>query len=178
MISPLRQTPPTIIQLHVSVTWVPHRCPIWEPLYADDQAVIADFLEECLSKHKAWKEGMESKGLRVNMNKTKLMITGPGLAVLRDVGAFPCAVSRSSVGVNASKCSQCTLWVHKKHSGLQGRRGAILNNVCPRCRGHARPLYDRTVTQIYVGGTLLNIEASFCYLMTCWAPVVVACLQL
>ena len=39
-------------------------------IYADDLAVIADTLEECVSKLKAWKEGMENKGLRVNMKKT------------------------------------------------------------------------------------------------------------
>ena len=54
----------------------------WELLYADDLAVIADTLEECLSKLKAWKEGMENKGLRVNIKKTKLMVTGPGLDVV------------------------------------------------------------------------------------------------
>ena len=32
-------------------------------------------MEECVSKLKAWKEGMENKGQRVNMKKTKLMVT-------------------------------------------------------------------------------------------------------
>ena len=39
----------------------------WELLYADDLVVIADSLEECISKLRVWKAGMESKGLRVNM---------------------------------------------------------------------------------------------------------------
>ena len=34
----------------------------WELLYADDLVVIADTWEECISKLKAWKVGMESKG--------------------------------------------------------------------------------------------------------------------
>ena len=51
-----------------------------------------------MSKLKAWKEGMENKGLRVNKKKTKLMVTRPGLDVLRDSGAFRCAVCRDSVG--------------------------------------------------------------------------------
>ncbi|XP_052212344.1 uncharacterized protein LOC127831398 [Dreissena polymorpha] len=63
----------------------------WELLYADDLAVIADSLEECLFILKCWKDGMESKGLRVNMKKTKLLITGPGLNLLLDAGAYPCA---------------------------------------------------------------------------------------
>ena len=35
----------------------------WELLYADDLVIIAGSLEECISKLKAWKNGMESKGL-------------------------------------------------------------------------------------------------------------------
>ena len=81
----------------------------WELLYADDLAVFADTLEECVSKLKTWKEGMENKGLRVNMKKTKLMVTGPSLDVIRDSGAFPCAECRNGVGAsNAIKCLQCT----------------------------------------------------------------------
>ena len=47
----------------------------WELLYADDLVVMADSLEECIARLKAWKEGMERKGLRVNMKKTKLMVS-------------------------------------------------------------------------------------------------------
>ena len=38
----------------------------WELLYADDLVVIADTLDECISKLRAWKAGMESKHLYVN----------------------------------------------------------------------------------------------------------------
>ena len=46
----------------------------WELLYADNLAVMADSLEECIARLKVWKEGMERKGLRVNMKKTKLLV--------------------------------------------------------------------------------------------------------
>ena len=90
----------------------------WELLYADDLVVIADSLEECISKLRVWKAGMESKGLRVNMKKTKFLISGVGLSLLQDSGEFPCVICRSGVGVNSIECSQCKLWVHKKCSGL------------------------------------------------------------
>ena len=45
----------------------------WELLYADDLALIAESRAELLEKIKSWKEGMEAKGLRVNMGKTKVM---------------------------------------------------------------------------------------------------------
>ena len=73
----------------------------WEFLYADDLVVMADSLEEYIAKLKSWKEGMECKGLRVNIKKTKLIVSGPGLDLFRDSGSFPCADCRNGVGVNS-----------------------------------------------------------------------------
>jgi hypothetical protein len=92
----------------------------WELLYTDDQTVMADSLEECVTKLEAWKRGMESKERRVNMRKTKLMVSGLGLDVLRDSGAFPCAVCRSGFRENSIQCSRYNLWVHKKCSDVCG----------------------------------------------------------
>ncbi|KAI8496011.1 hypothetical protein Bbelb_264270 [Branchiostoma belcheri] len=136
----------------------------WELLYADDLVVIADSLEECIARLKAWKLNMESKGLRVNMKKTKIMISGQGLNILRDTGSFPCAVCRSGVGVNSILCTECVFWVHKKCCGIRGSLSAVRNYVCPRCRGEARPLDARPVTQVTVDEVVLDVEPSFCYL--------------
>jgi len=43
----------------------------WELLYADDLAVLADTEEELIKRLIEWKDNMESKGMRVSMNKTK-----------------------------------------------------------------------------------------------------------
>ena len=67
----------------------------WELLYADDLAVMADSLKECIARLKVWKEGMECKGLRVNMKKTKLMVSGPGLTFYLTLECSPV----QSVGV-------------------------------------------------------------------------------
>ena len=58
-------------------------------------AVIADTFQECITKLKAWKNGMENRGMRVNMKKTKFMISGAVLDMFRDSGDFPCAVCQS-----------------------------------------------------------------------------------
>jgi len=50
-----------------------------EVLYADDLAVFADSLEECIANLKTWKTRIESKGLRVNMKKTRILVSGVGL---------------------------------------------------------------------------------------------------
>ena len=49
----------------------------WELLYADDLGRIAETEKELLEKVEVWRIGMESKGLRVNMTKTKIMKCQP-----------------------------------------------------------------------------------------------------
>ena len=95
-------------------------CP-WELLYADDLVLAADSLEGLQRKLSVWKAGMESKGLRVNMKKTKVMISGPNLGTLKDSGEHPCGVCRKGVGVNSIFCPGCAHWIHKKCSGIRGR---------------------------------------------------------
>ena len=48
----------------------------WKLLYADDLAVIAETEEELIKRLNEWKDNVESKGMRVNMNKTKVVISG------------------------------------------------------------------------------------------------------
>jgi len=45
----------------------------WELRYADDLAVIAETGEELIKGLNEWKDNVESKGMRVNMNKTKVL---------------------------------------------------------------------------------------------------------
>ena len=44
----------------------------WEMLYADDLEVIAESEEELIKRLNEWKDNVESKGMRVDMNKTKV----------------------------------------------------------------------------------------------------------
>ena len=46
----------------------------WELLYADDLAVIAKTEVELIKRLNEWKNDVESKGMRVNMNKTYVII--------------------------------------------------------------------------------------------------------
>jgi len=48
----------------------------WELLYADDLAVIAETVEELIKRLNEWKDYVESKGMRVSINKTKEEIRG------------------------------------------------------------------------------------------------------
>jgi len=47
-----------------------------ELLYANDFVVIADREEEVIRKLNVWKQGLETKGLRVYLSKTNLIVGG------------------------------------------------------------------------------------------------------
>ena len=49
-------------------------CP-WELLYADDLVIIAETLSELLEKFGVWKANLESKRLRVNVDKAKILVS-------------------------------------------------------------------------------------------------------
>ena len=49
-------------------------CP-WELLYAYDLVIMADSLEEVVDRLSLWKVQLEAKGLKVNMAKTKVLIS-------------------------------------------------------------------------------------------------------
>ena len=136
----------------------------WELLYADDLLIMADSLEECIARLKAWKDAMEKKGCRVNMSKTKFMISGVGLDVLDKSGKYPCAVCRKNVGPNVIICSICKLWVHKRCSDIETALKEDPDYVCPRCQGIVRPIDGRPITEVPVDNTQLEVVDRFVYL--------------
>ena len=61
----------------------------WELLYVDDLVISAETEEGLKMKLNKWKTEMEAKGLRVNMGKTKIMVSGVNLQTLKDSGKIP-----------------------------------------------------------------------------------------
>ena len=47
-----------------------------ELLYADDLVAIAETEDDLIKRLNEWKDNVENRGMRVNMNKTKDMISG------------------------------------------------------------------------------------------------------
>ena len=70
----------------------------WKLLYADDLAVIAETEEELIKRFNDRKDNVESKGMRVNMNKTKVMISGERQKVRQKAVRWPCEVCCKGVG--------------------------------------------------------------------------------
>jgi len=74
---------------------------LWELLYADDLAIIAETEEERIQRLNEWKDNAESKGLRVNMNETKVTISGERQKVRQKAVRWPCGVCSKGVGSNS-----------------------------------------------------------------------------
>ena len=139
-------------------------CP-WDIFYADDLVITAESPDTLRQRLATWKQNFESKGLRMNMGKTKVMVSGPKLDILKDSGQNPCGVCRKGVGANSIFCHGCSHWVHHKPcSEIKGRLAEDPSFRCSRCRGTARPIDGRPLTEFTVGEDTLEVVESFCYL--------------
>ena len=78
---------------------------LWELLYAADLVLIVDTKEGCIPKLQAWKAGIESKALHVNIEKTKFLVAGVGLDVFKKPGIPELSVSGVSAATLLSVCS-------------------------------------------------------------------------
>ena len=84
-----------------------------EICYVDNLVIIAESLEELgLGRYAAWQNCIESKGVRVNLAKTKVMISYLNQGTTFTSGKHPCGVYCKVVGFNSMICSDCDHWVH------------------------------------------------------------------
>ena len=84
-----------------------------EFLYADNLFLISELIERLRNKFLEWKEAFENKGLKVNLGKTKVMvsvgITKDGMSKGK---VDPCGVCSLGVKVNSVLCVQFGEWTH------------------------------------------------------------------
>jgi hypothetical protein len=136
----------------------------WELLYADDLALMAESKEELLVKIERWKQGMERKGLRVNIGKTKVMKSQFSAVPVVDSGKWPCGVCRKGVGMNSVVCGVCKKWVHKKCSGVKGKLKFDVKFTCSVCvEGGRRDCMQEKEVSLGIAGSLECVD-KFCYL--------------
>jgi hypothetical protein len=126
------------------------------------QLLIAESEEELLEKIRHWKDGMESKGLRVNMGKTKVMLCRRSTGRVEDSGKFPCSVCGKGVGLGSILCKKCNKWVHGRCSGVVGK---LKDNdcSCPICSGKVVVEARRREFVLGEEGKLEMVDR-FCYL--------------
>ena len=99
-----------------------------ELLYADNLVLMAETRELLVDNIIKWKVGMEEKGLRVNMEKTKVMKCQNGTGKVIKSGKYPCGVCKKGVSSNTIKYTSCSQGRGQmSESGVRGIRK--LNNV-------------------------------------------------
>ena len=77
-------------------------------------------IEELWNKYLKWKEAFDSKFLKVNLVKTKVMVSGritnDGISKSND---DPCGVCCLRVKANSVLCVQCGKWIHGRCAGVK-----------------------------------------------------------
>ena len=70
---------------------------------------------------------MERRGLKVNLEKTKMVVTGGEVGDVVRVGRYPCGVCGCGVGANSVLCTACGKWCHKRclGPGMPDRSGSV-----------------------------------------------------
>ena len=138
-------------------------CP-WELLYADDLVIVAETIEELMTKLSNWKRAIENKGLRVNMGKTKFLASRHDAPKPVEKCRFPCGVCFSGVGRNSILCTSCKHWVHKACTALTGRLIEDPNFKCKRCLGLIPELATPDPINLVLDGEQIEAVSTFCYL--------------
>ena len=138
----------------------------WELLYADDLVLVAESMDFLREKVNKWKECFEAKGLKVNTNKTKVLVSGRNCGDIERVGKWPCTVCGQGVGSNSIQCQECFGWIHKKCSGVKGSLAkagrSFMCKVCVRIRnGEVEDEVERLDLSDEVS---LERVRKFCYL--------------
>ena len=81
-----------------------------EILYGDDLVLMSKSMENLKEKFLKSKEAFESKGLKVNLKKTKVMVSVSKSEVLKSK-VDPCAKCGKRVMANSVMCTKCGKWV-------------------------------------------------------------------
>ena len=136
-----------------------------EILYADDLVLMSESLEELKEKFQKWKKAFESKGLKANLGKTKMMVCGSeGEKTKSKID--PCGVCGKRVMANSVMCTKCNEWIHGRCAKL--KKVTISSArlfVCENCKnpsvgaeGSVEELCDKveTVKGFYYLGDRLN----------------------
>ena len=82
-------------------------------LYADDLVLMGETMEKLRENFDEWREAFESKGMRVNLGKTKLIVSGMKEEAF-DSKIDPCGVCGTRVMSNSVLCRACGKWVHAR----------------------------------------------------------------
>ena len=105
-----------------------------EMLYADDLVLTSETIEGLREKFQKWKQAFESKGLKVNLGKTKMLVSGMEGEV-SESKIDPCGVCGKRVMTNSVVCTTCNKWIHGRCAKVKRVTPKLARDfVCGQCK--------------------------------------------
>ena len=87
---------------------------------ADDLVIMCETIEGLRNKFLKWKEAFESKGLKVNLGKTKVMVCGgntkDGMSKSKVDPCGACSLRAKANSVLFLQCGEC---IHSRCAGMK-----------------------------------------------------------
>ena len=129
-------------------------------LYADDLVIMSEDMEDLKERFWNWKDALESKGLKVNTRKTKLMVSGSEGELYKSK-IDRCEVCGSRVMANFVLCTKCGSWVHGKRRKIKRATTRLaMHFVCSKCKG----IMEETMDSMEKLCDEVETVNGFCYL--------------
>ena len=131
-----------------------------ELLYADDLVIMSKDMEDLKERFWNWKDALESKGLKVNTRKTKLMVSGSEGKLYKSK-IDPCGVCGRRDMANSVLCTKCGSWVYGKCAKIKRVTARLaMHLVCSKCKG----IMEGTMDSIEKLCDEVETVNGFCYL--------------
>jgi len=122
--------------------------------------VIAETEDELIKRLTEWRDNVDNRGMRVNTNKTKVVINGEWQKVTQKAVRCLCGVCGRGIANNSMHCTSCQKWVHRKCSGIEGSMYKVMTTFV--CRGCVNPIANTGCT--HTRTTILQLSG----LCTIW----------
>ena len=108
-----------------------------EILYTDDIVLIVESMEKLQEKISTLKSEIESKGLKVNLVKTKVMVSKIGqISIKPSSMKDPCGICGRKTMANAVLCKSCGNWIHGRCAKIERVTGTLATDLrCMKCNG-------------------------------------------
>ena len=118
---------------------------------------------EQLGRHVAeWRVSLLDKGLKLNVEKSKVMVGSSRGKMIVNSGKWPCGVCGKGVNVNSVQCTVCIKWIHKQCNGVRGDLSLVTD--CSRCKQCDGTIQEADLTEdLVVDGETYGCGKSFCY---------------
>jgi len=112
--------------------------------------VISETEEELIKRLNEWKDNLESKGMRVSINKSKIM-KSEERQERQNAVRWPYWVCSKGVDSNSLQCTSSQKWVHKKCSCINGSMSKVMKPFI--CRGYLNPSICAGCTSVDIGAS-------------------------